>query len=159
MSSKNRKPYHERSDLERLQSNWKKIAGLMHREEWSAAIVRAGTAAEIAANFAVRNELIEKRNLESEFVNHLLKWANGLSGKLDMLLRPLYTDAGQKDALRALKRKATRINEQRNLAVHSGNFMNEQEALEIINLARGFAEELVGIYETGFQVENHQPEI
>lgn len=50
------KPYEKLSDLEKLQKQWHKLSGLNTREEWSAAIVRAATAAELAANFAVRNE-------------------------------------------------------------------------------------------------------
>ena len=91
MTSSIRKPYSERTDIERLESSWKKLQGLLDRDEWSAAITRAATAAEIAANIAVRHELQEKRQLEPEFVDHLLRWANGLAGKLDKLLRPLHT--------------------------------------------------------------------
>jgi hypothetical protein len=91
-----RKPYAQRTDIERLHSSWKKLDGLMKRREWSAAITRAATAAEIAANIAVRKELQEKRKLEASFVDHLLKWANGLAGKLDKLLRPLQTTAQRK---------------------------------------------------------------
>jgi hypothetical protein len=43
-------PYDDRDDLEKLRSQWKKIDGILERrKEWSAAIVRAATAAEIAA--------------------------------------------------------------------------------------------------------------
>ena len=65
--------YSERSDIEKIQSNWKKIRGLVNREEWSSAVVRASTETEIAANFVVRKELVESRKLEEAFVDHLLK--------------------------------------------------------------------------------------
>jgi hypothetical protein len=45
-----KKPYSERTDLEKIKSQWKKTTGFLERGEWSSAIVRAATAAEIAAN-------------------------------------------------------------------------------------------------------------
>ena len=50
---KEKKPYSERTDLEKIESNWTKTRGLLKREEWSLAIVRAATAVEIAANLVV----------------------------------------------------------------------------------------------------------
>jgi len=146
------KPYAQRTDIERLQSSWKKLAGLMKRGEWSAAITRAATAAEIAANIAVRQELLKQRKLEASFVDHLLKWANGLAGKLDKLLSPLHTTAARKKLLTSLRKKALKINDQRNLVVHSGHFMNENEAKEIVALAKDFIEEIVGSYHAGFKL-------
>lgn len=79
------KPYAERTDLEKMQSQWNKLSGLHSREEWSAAVMRAATAAEIAANFAVRREFASRSKFEPEFVNKILKMANGLGGKVDRL--------------------------------------------------------------------------
>ena len=146
------KPYAERTDIERLRSSWKKLSGLMKRGEWSGAIIRAATAAEIAANIAVRQELCEQRKLEASFVDHLLKWANGLAGKLDKLLRPLHTTAARKKPFTSLRKRAQKINDQRNLVVHSGHFMNENEAKEIVALAKDLIEELVGAYHAGFKL-------
>ena len=75
------KPYEHRTDLEKVQSQWHKLSGLHTREEWSAAIVGAATAAEIAANFAVRQEFAARSKFDSDFVDGLLVWANGLAGK------------------------------------------------------------------------------
>jgi hypothetical protein len=147
-----RKAYADRTDIERLQSNWKKFNGLMNRKDWSAAMTRAATAAEIAANIAVRHELVEQRKLDAEFVDHLLKWANGLAGKLDKLLQPLHTSKERKVIFKKLKKKAERINEQRNLVVHSGHFMNDVEAKEIKDLAQEFIETLVGSYHKDFKL-------
>ena len=80
------KPYEERTDLEKCRSQWTKLQGLHTREEWSAAIVRAATAAEIAANYAIRTEFANQSALSAEFVNKMLAWANGLRGKLTNLL-------------------------------------------------------------------------
>lgn len=146
------KLYSERTDIERLQSSWKKLTGLMKRNEWSAAITRAATAAEIAANIAVRHELQEQRNLEAPFVDHLLKWANGLDGKLGKLLSPLHTTKERQKIFKSLRKKAEKINDQRNIVVHSGNFMNEEEAKEVVALAKEFIEEIVGSYHENFKL-------
>lgn len=153
MTRSTRTPYSERTDIERLESSWRKLQGLMDREEWSAAITRAATAAEIAANIAVRHELQEQRQLERPFVDHLLKWANGLAGKLDKLLRPLHTAKERQEVFEALKKKAKKINDQRNLVVHSGNFMNREEAEEVVALATEFVEEMVGAYHAGYRLK------
>jgi hypothetical protein len=77
-----RKPYQERTDLEKCQSQWTKLQGLHSLEEWSAAIVRAAIAAETTANFAIRSEFKGQGQLSKGFVDSLLKWANGLQGKM-----------------------------------------------------------------------------
>jgi hypothetical protein len=51
------KKYEDRTDIEKIQSNWKKLSGLYSRREWSGSVVRAATAAEIASNLVVREEL------------------------------------------------------------------------------------------------------
>lgn len=98
------KPYEQRTDLEKVQSQWHKLSGLHTREEWSAAIVRSATAAEIAANFAVRAEFAERSQFDSAFVDNLLHWANGIAGKLDRLLIPLdEPDETKNKKMKALK--------------------------------------------------------
>src|SRR5690242_4865570 len=99
--ARTRKPYEERTDLEQIRAQWIKLTGLHSREEWSAAVVRAATAAEIAANFAVRREFSLRGEQDAILVDSLLKWANGLPGKLDRLLLPLY---GGKDLRTELRR-------------------------------------------------------
>jgi hypothetical protein len=152
MGIEKQKAYADRTDIERIHSTWKKLSGLLNREEWSAAVTRAATAAEIAANIAIRHELQERRKIEPEFVNHLLKWANGLTGKLEKLLKPLYRSDEQKKRIKQLQSAASRISEQRNDVVHSGAFMNEDEAKEVVELARGFAESLVQGYHPEFKL-------
>ena len=63
------KPYEDRTDLGKCQSQWRKLQGLHSRAEWSMAIVRAATAAEIAANYAIRAEFNEQSELPKEFVD------------------------------------------------------------------------------------------
>ena len=131
MTSK--KLYEERTDLEKVQSQWHKLSGLHTREEWSAAIVRAATAAELAANFAIRAEFTARSQFDAVFVNSLLRWANGLAGKLDKLLVPLSKNEKPKlKAMNALRSTAEEINRKRNAVAHQGEFCNEDEATDII---------------------------
>jgi len=151
------KAYEKLSDLKNLQKQWRKLSGLHKREEWSAAIVRAATAAEIAANYAIRQELISKRNLESEFVDNLLRWANGLSGKLEHLLIPLTSkEASKADKMKELKTLANDINRQRNSIVHQGEFCNEDEAKRAIDKTEEFIIQLIQLYKPSFDINVKQ---
>jgi hypothetical protein len=148
------KAYEKLSDLENLQKQWRKFSGLRTRGESSAAIVRAATAAEIAANYAIRQELISKRSLESEFVDNLLRWANGLSGKMERLLIPLTSKESDKAAkMKELRKLANDINQQRNSIVHQGEFCNEEEAKKVIGKAYEFIVGLVQLYEPSFNIK------
>src|SRR5467141_3189302 len=102
-----KKTYEQRTDLEKCRSQWHKLRGLHSREEWSAAIVRAATAAEIAANYAIRREFASQSNLSASFVDSLLRWGNGLKGKIDHLLVPVVMETKKKKALRQLAALAT----------------------------------------------------
>ena len=103
----NKKPYEERTDLEKVQSQWNKIHGLHSREEWSAAVIRAATATELAANFAIPAEFAARSTFEAAFVDKMLRWANGLSGKLRNLLLPLTAAEPRKHkTIKALSKRA-----------------------------------------------------
>jgi hypothetical protein len=52
--------------------------------------MRAATAAEIAANQAIRNEFETRSKFDADFVGSMLVWTNGLQGKVSGLLKPLY---------------------------------------------------------------------
>jgi hypothetical protein len=146
-----KKPYAELTDLEKLQKQWHKLSGLHTREEWSAAIVRAATAAEISANFAIRKEFSARSKLDSSFINHLLRWANGLAGKLDRLLVPLSAgDANKHKKMKQLKVLAEKLNLKRNAIAHQGEFCNADEAKDSIQQAREFITGLVRLYEPKF---------
>ncbi len=145
------KPYSERTDLEKIQSQWNKLSGLHSREEWSAAVIRAATAAEIAANLAIRQEFNQRSQFQPEFVNSLLVLSNGLRGKVDRLLTPLFEhDAAKRAALINLKRKSDQINAKRNAVAHQGEFCNPDEAQEVIARAKEFIEGLINFYNPGF---------
>lgn len=145
-----RKPYEKRSDLEKIQSQWNKLTGLHSREEWSAAIVRAATAAEIAANFAIRKEFEAKSQLSPSFVDSMLRWANGIAGKIDRLLINLTEGEKNHKTIKKLKSVSEQINKKRNAIAHQGEFCNEKEAKDAIQQSRDFIETLVRIYEPDF---------
>lgn len=123
-------PYVERSDDEKLVSNWKKANGLYERKDWSACIMRVATSAEIAANIYIRQFLQNEHNLPESFVDSLLKNANGLLGKYQRLITPASMHLGTWDELKSLQRNLTALNTHRNSVAHEGLFKNEPEAKE-----------------------------
>jgi hypothetical protein len=147
-----KKTYHHRTDLEKCRSQWRKLAGLYSRKEWSAAVVRAATAAEIAANYAIRKELGDQGRLSPKFIDNLLVWANGLSGKIDRLLAPLTEGGSRATAIRDLKGLARHISTNRNAIVHSGEFRNRDSATQVILKTKQFIEGLVRLYEPSFEL-------
>lgn len=150
--------YEERTDLEKIQSQWHKLTGLHTREEWSAAVVRAATAAELAANFAIRKEFTKRSKFDAAFVDKMLRWANGLAGKLDKLLIPMSAASKQHKTVEGLKKIAEDINAERNAIAHQGHFCSETKAKKVIEQARKFVETLVHIYEPTFKLKDQKSE-
>jgi hypothetical protein len=144
MNSK--KPYAERTDLEKIHSQWKKISGLLNRKEWSSAVVRAATAAEIATNFAIRNEFSKNSSFDDYFIDSLLMWANGINGKFKNILAPLHDKKKTKNTYKKLGDLSAKINTIRNSVVHKGEFCNEDESMEAVKNAKTYIEELVNLY-------------
>ena len=149
-----KKSYKQRSDVEKIQSLWHKLTWLHSREEWSAAVVRAATAAEIAANFAVREEFKARSKFDGDFVNSLLLWVNGLDGKLNRLLLPLTEGKKTHKILSGVKKLAKQVNKKRNAVAHQGEFCNVGESKQAIESARKFIEAVVGIYEPSFKLKD-----
>lgn len=154
LSSEKKKPYDERTDIEKIQSNWKKIHGLLDREEWSSAIVRAATATEIAANLVVRQEFIGFRGLDSTLVDHFLRWANGIQGKFDKLILPSIKGKTYEKDFKALKKRVEDINKERNAIVHSGKFHNKSGAKKIVAEAREAIVGMLAPYGDEFELED-----
>ena len=149
------KQYNARTDLEKVQSQWHKLSGLHTREEWSAAIVRAATAAEIAANFAIRTEFLARSEFEADFVNSLIRWANGLAGKLDRLVLPLCAKDDQRHKeMKRLNKIAQEISKKRNAIVHQGEFCGEKESLKTIAKTKEFITSLIQQYNKDFELED-----
>lgn len=121
-------PYVERTDDQRLESNWKKACGLFKRGDYSASILRAATSAEIAANIYVRHFLITEHNLPSTYVDALLFSANGLDGKFKRLIRPAAEYRQTWRELRKIQKQIESLHEHRNGIAHAGFFKDEDEA-------------------------------
>lgn len=147
-----KKAYNDRSDLERIRSQWTKLRGHHTREDWSAAVVRAATAAEIAVNLALREEFLEHSDFEVAFVDSLLRWANGLSGKVHKLLLPLLEGQSKHAAVKRLCKLANVITDRRNKIVHRGEFCSRKESTKIIQKCHKFVVELVRLYEPTFSL-------
>lgn len=151
---KKRKPYDQRTDVEKIRSQWTKLSGLHSREEWSAAVVRAATAVELAVTFAIRSEFAKKGgDFSREFIDGLLKWANGLLGKIDKLLLPLIKDAPEKrEEVKKLQICARNINEKRNKIVHCGEYCDEDQAQKLIGDCQKFVVGIVQMYVENFRL-------
>lgn len=146
------------SDMVLLQKQWRKLSGLHGRGEWSAAITRAATAAELSANIAIRFEFESRSTFDRAFVDSLLKSANGLAGKVDRLLIPLVeNNTVRAKVVKKLVSISKTINSKRNAVVHQGEFCNEVEADEIISAAREFISVLLCIYYPDFALRERAP--
>ncbi len=144
--TKQSKPYNQRTDIEKIKSNWNKTLGLFARGEWSGAILRAVTAAEIASNLVIREELQAKKHLDKEFVDKLLKWANGIQGKFQRLIVPACKGTERHDKFKLLQTSITEINKHRNAIAHRGQFKKESTSRKVIETAKDVIESFVGTY-------------
>ena len=147
-------PYDARSDEEKIQSQWVKLTGLHDRTDWSAAVVRAATAAKLAVNLAIRREFSARSDFDAAFVDHLLKWANGLSGKIRNVLMPLLAGDPKHDAVEKLTELARRINGRRNDIAHRGAFCYEEPSTALIADCRAFVHGIVQLYEPEFTLKD-----
>jgi len=145
-------PYTARTDIAKIKSNWTKLCGLLDREEWSSAILRAATASEIAANLAIREELQVKRKLDSDFVDSLLKWANGIQGKFDHLLLPMTKGTDVHNKFKIVNAKVKKIDNERNSVAHSGQFKKRSTAKKVALDAKEVIEMVVGEYHEGYRL-------
>ena len=149
---KKKKDYDKRSDVEKIESQWTKLSGLHTREEWSAAVVRAATAAELAANLAIRQEFAARSEFDAAFVDTLLRWANGLTGKLDRLLLPMLDGQPKHDSIEKVCRLARKVNDKRNDIAHRGVFCSQAEANAQIANCKKFVVGVVGHYVPDFDL-------
>nr|WP_169476534.1 hypothetical protein [Novosphingobium sp. SG919] len=130
------------------------MSGLHGRDEPSAAIVRCATAAEIAANYAVRTEWSKKTQFDAAIIDQFLRWANGLPLKVERLFVPVFfATPTTSPTAKALISSATKINKVRNAVVHQGSFSNRDEAEAIIAEAKMFINMIVGLSIDGFDIE------
>ena len=135
MGSKSSKPYDERTLEEKIESNWNKTIGLMKRGEFSTVVIRAATTVELAANLLVKHEFQHNRQLPEHFVDNLMMWSNGLMGKVDRLLLPIYKNTPAEDSLKEVKKRSKDINDERNNVVHRGQFKAKKTAEKVLKEA------------------------
>jgi len=146
----------ERSQIERIErikSNWSKTEKLYCRSEFSTVAIRAATTVELAANLVIEHEFIEKRNLPVDFVEGLMKWANGFMGKLDRLIIPIYKNTTHEKLLKEIRERSKFINDERNGVVHRGEFKQRATALKLINDAAFVVNSLVSITGKDFHLK------
>ena len=145
-----RKPYDKRTDIQKIRSQWTKLSGLHDRTDWSAAVVRAATATEIAVNLAIRREFASRSQFDETFVNGLMRWANGLPGKLDRLLIPLLRGRKKLETIKELRPLAQRIHDKRNEIAHRGEFCSERVSTALIDDCQKFVHGVVRLYKPKF---------
>ncbi len=136
------KLYSQRSDTEKLESNWKKTVGLFERKEYSMAVIRAATCAEIAANILIRAELIQTQKLEPDFVDSLLRWANGLNGKFSRIILPFFKGTSQYAKFKKHDHAIKKLNKFRNEIAHGGRFASMKHAKELVRATHGICVDL-----------------
>jgi hypothetical protein len=102
-SNTKKKPYSDRTLEEKIISNWNKTLGLFKRGEYSTVVIRAATSVELASNLLIKAEFYQNRELPEEFVDSLMMWANGLMGKVDRLLIPIFKGTPKEKKLKEIK--------------------------------------------------------
>lgn len=151
-------PFSERTDREKLETNWGKTMKLMDRREYSGAIVRAATCAEIAINIVIRQELINEKSLDEKFVESLMIWANGIQGKLQRIVLPYFKGTVREADFTQLQDQIRELNQKRNAIIHSGYFASSETAITNLKRARKICLKLVKHYEDDFTLqEPRQP--
>ncbi|MHA2219033.1 MAG: hypothetical protein ACXACY_24195 [Candidatus Hodarchaeales archaeon] len=152
-------PYSQRSDEDKVKSNWTKTCGLFNRGEYSVAIIRAVTTVELAVNLAIRAELVQKRQLPLTFVDHLLKRANGLRNKYNDLLLPIIEGERYYSKFKKLWKKVDKVNNQRNKIAHSGEFKGKDTAKEQLENTCLILNNIASQYHSTFKLKKCRLEI
>lgn len=116
--------YRDRSDVEKLQTQWIKASGLLKREDWSAAVVRMSTAMELAANLAVIEELTRRPDVTKPTPDRV-PWLY-MENKFETLLNLL--PEAQREIVANLKPSVIAAYNKRNDIVHRGEFCAKEEA-------------------------------
>jgi hypothetical protein len=148
----------ERTDPEKVWANWNKTLGLLERDEYSVAIVRAAVTLEVAANIVIRAELVKKRKLPVHFVDSLLKWSNGLTGKFDKLIYPILKGSSKHESFKALAADWQKINDERNSVAHRGDFKGKSVAVDVVTKARKVLRAMMADYEPSLKFGKTQSE-
>jgi hypothetical protein len=97
-------------------------------------------------NLAIRHELITTRTLSATFVDHLLRWANGVSTKHHKLLLPILEGTETHGKVNAVSISLKKVAEERNGVAHRGEFKKRSTALESLTAAHNYISILATIY-------------
>jgi len=130
-----KKPYSDRTLEEKIATNWTKTRGLFKRGEYSTVVIRAATSIELASNLLIKAEFQQNRRLPEKFVDSLMMWANGLMGKLDRLLLPIFKGTAKENKIKEIKKRSKDINDERNNVVHRGQFKAKKTATRVMTEA------------------------
>lgn len=140
---------------QKIDSNWTKTKGLMKRGEYSTVVVRAATTIELAANLLIRAELEERRKLPGHFVDSLMLWANGIVGKVNRILLPIYKNAPGEDLLKEVQKRSKDINDERNNVAHRGEFKAKKTAERVISESVFIINTFSELAGTEFRIDDH----
>lgn len=149
-----KKPYSDRSLEEKITSNWTKTLSLFTRGEYSTVVIRAATSIELSSNLLIKAEFHQNRGLPEEFVESLMMWANGLMGKVDRLLLPIFKGTEKEKKLKEIKTRSKDINDERNNVVHRGQFKAKKTATRIITEAEFIINEFSSLAGSQLQVSS-----
>ena len=157
-SQSERIPYSKAGDDEKVSRNWNKTRRLFSRGEYSVAVIRCGTCVELAVNFAIRQELVVKRELPLPFVNRLLMSANGLRNKYLNLFLPIMEEYQEHDELkRRWKNQIEKINKERNAVAHCGEFRSESVARSILGKTYEALRGIMDLYDHKAEIKEIKP--
>lgn len=158
LTIKSRKPYNDAEDDEKVRRNWTKTLGLFERGEYSAAVLRAAISLELMVNFAIREELVSTKRLPLNFVNKLLKDANGITRKYNGIFLPVMEEYEEHKELKAIwKEKIEKVNARRNRIAHGGEFENKKSVFDLLCLTHDALTEVMILF--GSDQNFRQPRI
>ena len=140
-------------ELEKIRLSWRKTLTFFEKKEWSNAVIRAAITIEMAANFVIRQELEIRRNLEPEFVDSLLLWANGIHGKFTRIILPILKNSERYADFKKIQEQVFYIDEERNSVVHSGITKQRRTAEKVLGAGREMIEMLVRDYHGFFELK------
>jgi len=136
-------PYEKRNDEERLITSWRKALKQFERADWSSSAVRVATAAEIAANIYIRHFFTENHSLPPSISDSLLRSANGLTGKMRMLIRPIAESEGTWQTLKSIEVPLRQVGDPRNKVLHSGDLLGRDDARSVFRAGKTVINALV----------------
>jgi hypothetical protein len=113
-------------------------------------------------NLAIRHELVKSKNLPIVFVDHLLVWANGISGKFHKLLIPILEGAESHQSIKELSAAMKKVNEERNKVAHRGEFKKHSTAYDALTAAHKYISGLATTYAPTIQLplpETSKPQV